>query len=185
MRSIFVRSATLLSLLALAPTLGMAQVHTTDDVVSSGGRVWRVVRAQYIVQSSSVQAARESVVRVGGEVSRELSVINAIAADLSVEQASDLRLMTGVHLFADHRVTPLGNTKVAAGIPLVLTDGTAVTAQANKFPTNYPMLVGADTMQQAGINGKGVTIAVLDTGLWNADGQNFDKRVLALPAAQS
>ena len=34
------------------------------------------------------------------------------------------------------------------------------------YQTNYPMLVGADSLQQAGITGKGVTIAVLDSGLW-------------------
>jgi len=47
------------------------------------------------------------------------------------------------------------------------------------YQTNYPMLVGADTLQKAGITGKGVTIAVLDTGLWQDTLQNYGARVLA------
>ncbi|MGH2930336.1 MAG: S8 family peptidase, partial [Solirubrobacteraceae bacterium] len=41
------------------------------------------------------------------------------------------------------------------------------------------MLVGADTLQQAGITGKGVTIAVLDSGLWQDPLQNYGSRILA------
>ena len=47
------------------------------------------------------------------------------------------------------------------------------------YQTNYPMLVGADTLQQAGITGRGVTIAVLDSGLWQAPSQNYGTRMLA------
>src|SRR5260370_16526430 len=41
------------------------------------------------------------------------------------------------------------------------------------------MLVGADTVQQAGVTGKGVTIAVLDSGLWQDPVQNYSGRLLA------
>ena len=36
----------------------------------------------------------------------------------------------------------------------------------------------ANSLQKAGITGKGVTIAVLDTGLWQDLAQNFGSRVL-------
>src|SRR5580765_78610 len=58
-------------------------------------------------------------------------------------------------------------------------DGSGVAAATLLYQTNYPMLVGADTLQQAGISGKGVTIAVLDTGLWQDVSQNYGARVLA------
>src|SRR5579872_4394153 len=45
-------------------------------------------------------------------------------------------------------------------------DGQGVLALTLTYETNYPMLVGADTLQKAGITGRGVTIAVLDSGLW-------------------
>src|SRR5260370_375655 len=41
------------------------------------------------------------------------------------------------------------------------------------------MLVGADTVQQAGVTGRGVTIAVLDSGLWQDPSQNYSRRLLA------
>ncbi|MDE2051587.1 MAG: alkaline serine protease, partial [Gammaproteobacteria bacterium] len=43
----------------------------------------------------------------------------------------------------------------------------------------YPMLVGADTLQQAGFTGRGVTMAVLDSGLWQDLSQNYGSRILA------
>ena len=47
-----------------------------------------------------------------------------------------------------------------------LQDGKGVAALTLLYQTNYPMLVGADKLQQRGITGRGVTIAMLDTGLW-------------------
>ncbi len=47
------------------------------------------------------------------------------------------------------------------------------------YETNYPALIGADSLQAAGITGKGVTIAVLDTGFWQDMSQNYGNRVLA------
>ena len=47
-------------------------------------------------------------------------------------------------------------------------DGTGENTPTLLYQTNYPMLVGADTLQQAGITGAGVTIAMLDSGLWQA-----------------
>ena len=52
-------------------------------------------------------------------------------------------------------------------------DGTGENTPTLLYQTNYPMLVGADTLQQAGITGAGVTIAMLDSGLWQAPSQNY------------
>ena len=58
-------------------------------------------------------------------------------------------------------------------------DGTGVNTPTFLYETNYPTLVGANTLQQAGITGRGVTIAMLDSGLWQAPSQNYGSRVLA------
>ena len=58
-------------------------------------------------------------------------------------------------------------------------DGTGENTPTLLYQTNYPMLVGADTLQQAGITGAGVTIAMLDSGLWQAPSQNYGGRILA------
>ena len=67
----------------------------------------------------------------------------------------------------------------AASGSTVPQDGTGVNTPTLLYQTNYPMLVGADTLQQAGITGRGVTIAMLDSGLWQAPSQNYGTRVLA------
>jgi hypothetical protein len=58
-------------------------------------------------------------------------------------------------------------------------DGTGENTPTLLYQTNYPMLVGADTLQQAGITGAGITIAMLDSGLWQAPSQNYAGRILA------
>jgi serine protease AprX len=58
-------------------------------------------------------------------------------------------------------------------------DGTGVNTPTLLYQTNYPERVGANTLQQAGTTGAGVTIAMLDSGLWQALSQNYGTRVLA------
>ncbi len=58
-------------------------------------------------------------------------------------------------------------------------DGTGATTPSLLFYTNFPARVGADTLQQSGLTGAGVTIAVLDSGLWEDTLQNWGCRVLA------
>jgi serine protease AprX len=58
-------------------------------------------------------------------------------------------------------------------------DGTGVNTPTLLYQTNYPMRVGANTLQQSGITGAGVTIAMLDSGLWQAPSQNYGLRILA------
>jgi subtilisin family serine protease len=58
-------------------------------------------------------------------------------------------------------------------------DGQAVSTPTLLYQANFPGLVGADTLQNQGITGKGVTVAILDTGLYKDPMQNFGSRVLA------
>jgi len=58
-------------------------------------------------------------------------------------------------------------------------DGTGENTPTLLYQTDYPMLVGADTLQRAGVTGHGVTIAMLDSGLWQAPTQNYGTRILA------
>jgi serine protease AprX len=47
------------------------------------------------------------------------------------------------------------------------------------YETNYPAMIGADELQCAGVTGRGITIAVLDTGLWRDTFQFYGTRILA------
>ncbi len=60
-----------------------------------------------------------------------------------------------------------------------LQDGKGVAALGLTYETNYPHLIDADVLQNAGTTGAGVTIAVLDTGLWQDTTQNYGARILA------
>ncbi len=60
-----------------------------------------------------------------------------------------------------------------------LTDGMGVAGLTLTYETNYPALIGADDLHRGGVTGKGVTIAVLDTGLWQDLSQNYGGRILA------
>jgi serine protease AprX len=174
--------------------------------------------ARYLVQASSVDAARERVALVGARVERDLAIVHGVAVHLNPWQLERLRGMAGVSVFADRALqsrqllsnllgattstltSTVGNVTstalvVANKVPVVSTvtssvvsatsgstvpqDGTGVNTPTLLYQTNYPELVGANTLQQAGITGAGVTIAMLDSGLWQAPSQNYGTRVLA------
>ena len=76
-------------------------------------------------------------------------------------------VLTLVTPLASPVVTPLTAplvTSVSAN--MTLQDGTGVGSSSLLYETDYPRLVGADSLQRSGITGRGVTIAVLDSGLW-------------------
>ncbi|HEY4868699.1 MAG TPA: hypothetical protein VII79_01700, partial [Candidatus Dormibacteraeota bacterium] len=108
------------------------------------------VRQDYIVQAESVEVARSAVVRVGGVVTGDLSIIRAVGAalddrELEALQASDVPRL---RIFEDSAVQ-------ASSAPGVLPE------------TNYPSEVAASNLHVGGVTGRGVTVAVLDSGLWS------------------
>jgi len=193
---------------------------------------WCAVAAghPYIVQAVNTEVARRAVQSVGSAPVRNLSLIRAVAVDLTPEQARALSRRKGIKLFADRPLgvsgllssvgtttaplvnltypilTPIASSTGGVTAPLLTAvtpvaapvttttvapivqglssgsssqDGTGVAAPTLLYQTNYPMLVGADKLQQRGITGRGVTVAVLDTGLWQDPAQNFGPRLLA------
>ncbi|MGA9367613.1 MAG: hypothetical protein WBV35_09150, partial [Steroidobacteraceae bacterium] len=154
----------------------------------------------YIVQAPTTVAARASVLRVHGEVVRDLSIIHAVTAQLDSQQVARLRATSGVRLFEDRKVAahgllsgltqtlssttnslnqalatnPVVSKVTSTALPLVTAvtgnavtstvtaplvsalssatatqDGQGVAALTLTYQTNYPMLVSADTLQQA------------------------------------
>jgi serine protease AprX len=72
--------------------------------------------------------------------------------------------------------TPVAGT-LSSGA--TLRDGRGVSALALTYETNYPGLIGADQLHDRGITGASVTIAVLDSGLWQDTAQNYGGRIRA------
>jgi serine protease AprX len=103
--------------------------------------------ASYIVQGPSFVVAAGAVRAVGGRITHELPIINAVAATLTARQHDTLR--------SDHRLTLTdnGSAKVA---------GSSGTVQPYVVEQTQ-----ANLLHASGITGKGVTIAFLDTGWWS------------------
>ena len=126
-------------------------------------------RQSYIVQAASAGEAASAVVRVGGKVTGDLSVIRAVSVLLDARELEALQAanVPGLKVFAD--------TKVSAS------------SAAGALPeTYYPSEVAAQELQVGGITGTGVTVAVVDSGLWNQHGpdQSAPGRTASRIAAQ-
>src|ERR1700722_13744273 len=177
----------LASLIALVVTGAAATVSATDFAVH--GPVVGTA-ARYIVQATTARAAAQDVARVGGQTDQDLGIIRAVSAHLNAAQVARLRSTTGVRVFEDRSLTTEGNlltllSPVTSPVVMLASslqtpaDGQGMLLPTLLYQTNYPMLVGADALQQAGVTGKGVTIAVLDSGLWQDPSQNYGPRLLA------
>jgi serine protease AprX len=110
-------------------------------------------RHPYIVQARSAAEAGRAVTRAGGKVRGDLSVIRAVGALLDERELTALRNadLPGLEVYADSKV----NASSALGaLP----------------ETYYPSEIGAQELQVGGITGTGVTVAVVDSGLWSQHG---------------
>ncbi|TLZ27009.1 MAG: hypothetical protein E6K27_06270, partial [Gammaproteobacteria bacterium] len=88
-------------------------------------------RARWIVQASSVAAARRSVADVGATVDRELDIINGVSAYLNPRQSERLRARAGVRLYEDRAV----QTRCLLG-SVVSTTNTLVSPTNNTLATS-------------------------------------------------
>src|SRR5205085_2762302 len=108
------------------------------------------VRQDYIVQAESVEVARSAVARVGGVVTGELSIIRAVGAALDDRELEALRAsdVPRLRIFED---SPVQASSAAGVLP----------------ETYYPSEVAASDLHLGGVTGRGVTVAVLDSGVWS------------------
>ena len=98
------------------------------------------------------KAAGDTVRRHHGEVVSDLDLVGSVVADVSPDELADLATDTGVS------VVPNISVSVAAASDLT----GSTRAPAAVFPATTGATVANTTM---GLNGQGVTVAVLDTGI--------------------
>lgn len=139
--------------LFLCLTVADRQLITAIPAGSSKSATARALSRHYIVQAETSAIARRAVVRAGGSVSRDLQIIRAVAATLDDRELALLRKdrTGGLRIYDDAKVS----ASSAAGAPP---------------ETYYPSEVAAQPLQAAGKTGRGVTVAVIDSGLWNQEG---------------
>jgi len=103
-----------------------------------------------IVQGTSAAAARAAVAAHHGTVTQDLWIVGGVAADVPAGEVAALAAEPGVlHVTEDVAV------HVQDATPSPLHAASAV----------YPKAVGADRLWSEGIDGDGVTVAVVDTGI--------------------
>jgi serine protease AprX len=106
-------------------------------------------RASVIVRATDAGVARAAVEAAGGHVTRDLWIVNGVAAEVPVAALAGLTAQPGI--------LDVGNDE-------------PVQVQANPSPLHaasavYPKVVGADQLWSEGVDGTGVTVAVVDTGV--------------------
>jgi serine protease AprX len=149
-----IRVGLLMSLLALGAPAARGEHRQAGSTLPA---------TRVIVQARDVDAAAAAVVSVGGVVTHRLGIINAVGASLDGVQIERLRRSPA--LLRIHRDRELG-----------------LSGESGR-PSVAPALVGADTLHAAGVTGRGVTIAFIDTGFWPSEGVLTDttntSRILA------
>ena len=143
--------------------------------VGCAGFIWGTVRdhnvtgatQSVIVRARSLLDATRAVEAVGGEVTAELEIIDGVAATLSGQA---LRTLRAEH----HEVTTFPNASVDVAAKRKKGRGKGPTTNA----TDFPGVIEADRLHELGLTGRGVTVAVVDTGVhyvtelgWGLDGR--------------
>ena len=109
-----------------------------------------VANSAVIVQGSSPAAVRAAVAAHHGTVTQDLWIVNGVAADVPAGELAALAAEPGItHVSED------GDVQVHDVTPSPLHSASAV----------YPKAVGADRLWAEGVDGEGVTVAVVDTGV--------------------
>jgi serine protease AprX len=140
------------ALLVAALVLGMAAglgAVPPDAVAGSGaaGSVRVIVQKRAAADGAPELAVR----RLGGQVTRALPIVAGFAATVPAAAVDELARLAGVRA-----VTPDSRVRVQAAAP-----GTSTIRSV------YPKVIKADAVWNRGVTGRGVTVAVLDTGVAN------------------
>lgn len=170
MYAVAVESSRTKALPALALTLALAATAATP---SAAGPALRPVQVESAIRGAAeglvgiiVQkwnaadsSAERGIERIGGKVDRRLPIIGGFSATVPATSADSLSELRGArYVSLDRRVYVQG------------------AAEGSSVKSAYPKAVEADKMWNAGYTGKGVTVALVDTGI--ADVADLAGRVL-------
>src|SRR4051812_9721919 len=136
--------------LATLVTAGVAGPATAQAAEpSSADRVSVIVREL----DGAGNAPEHAVEGYGGEVGRKLDIINGFTAEVPADRLDALRSVPGVESVTED-----------AGLALQSTDVESQVAQAGSLYTLANQVTGASSLWDAGYTGRGVDVAVIDSG---------------------
>ncbi len=133
-----------------------------QDFVTNSG----VVSTSYIVQAVSLEQALGTVKDVGGEITHELGIINAVGANLTPSQVEFLRQVEGVKVLENGRVRIAAQNLLASAPPSLLAPNIKSIVADYDPEAYHTSYVEATKLHSKGIEGSGVTVAVIDSGYW-------------------
>lgn len=150
-------------------------------LIQGGDRPAREELVPVIVQGDDVTAASRAVAGVGGVVTHQLAVIDAVGAELTRSQIRSLQ-GTGLvkRVYADAEARSARARKKSGRRSSKLPKSLKAWKLSKAPPKNvrykkddeardtfYPTSIGADALHLRGLDGTGVTVAVVDTGIWD------------------
>jgi serine protease AprX len=151
-RAMTVAAATLVVAGLAGPTAASAATTTT---ASSADKVSVIVREL----DGAGNAPERAVSAFGGSVGRQLGIMGGFTASVPSDRLDALRGVPGV-----------ASVTQDAGLALQSTDVESQAAQAGSLYTLANKVTGASAMWDAGYTGKGVDVAVVDSGTVPVDG---------------
>ena len=151
-RAMTVAAATLVVAGLAGPTAASA---ATTPAASSADKVSVIVREL----DGAGNAPERAVSAFGGSVGRQLSIIGGFTAEVPSDRLDALRAVPGVESVTED-----------AGLSLQSTDVESQVDQAGSLYTIANKVTGASAMWDAGYTGKGVDVAVIDSGVVPVEG---------------
>ena len=162
-RAMTVAVATLVAAGLAGPTAASA---ATTTAASSADQVSVIVREL----DGAGNAPERAVSAFGGSVGRQLAILGGFTAEVPSDRLAALRGVVGVASVTED-----------AGLALQSTDVAAQAAQAGSLYTLANKVTGASSMWDAGYTGKGVDVAVIDSGIVPVDGLTGNGKVVYGP----
>jgi serine protease AprX len=162
-RAMTVAVATLVAAGLAGPTAASA---ATMPSASSADRVSVIVQEL----AGTGNGPERAVSAFGGTVGRQLGVIGGFTAEVPVDRLDALRGVAGVD-----------SVTKDAGLALQSTDVESQATQAGSLYTIANQVTGASAMWDAGYTGKGVDVAVIDSGVVPVDGFKTPGKVVYGP----
>ena len=151
-RAMTVAVATLVAAGLAGPTAASAATTTT---ASSADQLSVIVRES----DGAGNAPERAVAAFGGTVGRELDILGGFTAQVPADRLDALRAVPGV-----------SEVTKDAGLALQSTDVESQVDQTGSLYTLANKVTGASSMWDAGYTGKGVDVAVIDSGVVPVDG---------------
>jgi serine protease AprX len=133
---------------ALAALVLLAALGAVPRAASNRPGAAEPMRVIVQERAGAGSAPEAAVRRLGGQVTRLLPIVGGFAATVPATVVGQLDRLPGVRA-----VTPDGKLRVQGA------------ASASTVRSVYPEVVKADAAWQRGVTGRGVTVAVLDTGV--------------------